>query len=106
MIRDQQDWTSMIDGFDVLEAVHAHQVVSRKLNPARAEETLTPGPEPLPTAQIHAMCNAKSETLEGRKDGKFFRRRDKWFSSVGDPMFLLGDWSSRIVRSATLGICD
>src|SRR5260370_11437150 len=80
MIRDQQDWTSMIDGFDVLEAVHAHQVVSRKLNPARAEETLTPGPEPLPTAQIHAMCNAKSETLEGRKDGKFFRRRDKWFS--------------------------
>src|SRR5882762_4607039 len=105
MIRDQQDRTIMIDGFNVLEAIHAHQVVSRKLNPTRTEETLTPGPEAFPTAQIHAVCDAEGETFEGRKDREFFGRRDKWLSYVRHPMSLLGDRSSWIVPGAKIGVC-
>jgi len=73
----------MIDGFDVLETVNAYQVVSRQLNPARAKETLTPGPEAFPPAQIHAVCNAKGETLEGRKNGEFFGCRFKGLGTTG-----------------------
>jgi hypothetical protein len=34
------------------------------MNPAGAEEALAPGPETLPAAKIHAMCEAKSEPFE------------------------------------------
>src|SRR5207249_10892591 len=67
MIRDQKNGTIVVDGFDVFEAVDAHQVVSRNVNPTRAKKALAPGPETLPAAKIHAIREAKSETLEGRK---------------------------------------
>ena len=79
MIGDQHDGSRVIDGFDMLQAVNSHQVISRDMNPARAEKTLTPGPETFPATQIHAMSNAEGEALEGREDGEFFVRRHDCF---------------------------
>src|SRR5260370_27598630 len=72
MISKQKDRTIMIDRLNIFEAIHAHQIVRRKLNPARAKCTLTPGPEAFPAALIHAMRDTKGETFERGKDGEFF----------------------------------
>ena len=64
MIRDQEQRTSVVNGVDVFEPVNAHQVVSRNMDPTRAENALAPGPEALPTAKIHSMREAKSEAFE------------------------------------------
>jgi len=55
---------SMIDGFNVFEAINAHQIVGRKMNPTRAENALTRSPETLPPCLIHAMRDAESEAFE------------------------------------------
>src|SRR5205823_9383242 len=72
MIRHQQNWPAMIDGLDIFQPIHEHQIVTGKMNPARAENTLAPGPESFPPALIHAMRDAESEALEGSKDCEFF----------------------------------
>ncbi len=69
----------MIDGLNILEAINAHQVVGRDVNPARAEHALTPRPEALPGSLVHAMRDAESEAFEGGEDGEFFGRRFKRF---------------------------
>src|SRR5687767_1486698 len=66
VIGDEQQRARVINGFNILQPVHAHQVVGRNMNPAGAKEALAPGPETLPAAEIHAMRNAKSEALKGR----------------------------------------
>ncbi len=66
----------MIDSLNILEAINAHQVVGRDVNPARAEHALTPGPETLPRPAVHAMRDAESETFEEGKDGEFLRSRN------------------------------
>ena len=65
----------MRDGLYVFKAVNAHQVVSRKLNPARADVLLTPSPEELPTPLIHPVRDAKGNALQRIEHGDFFRRR-------------------------------
>src|SRR6266403_1740880 len=71
MIRHQHDGTRMIDCLDMLETVDSYQVITRDMNPAGAEKTLTPGPETFPATKVHAMRDAKGETLEGRENGEF-----------------------------------
>jgi len=48
----------------VLETVNVHDVVSGKMYPAGAECALTPRPESLPGALVHAPDEAESETLK------------------------------------------
>src|SRR6185436_17488983 len=72
MIRYQQDRTRVIDGLDMLEPIDTHQVVCRYSNPARAKNVLAPGPETLPSSQVHPMGKAKGETFKGREDCQFF----------------------------------
>lgn len=72
----------MIDGFDVFEAVNTHQIVGRKMNPARAENALAPSPESLPLTLIHAMREVESEALEAGQGREFFGR---WFERLAGP---------------------
>ena len=65
MVRDQQYRPIVRRGLDVLETVNVHDVVSGEMNPAGAKCALTPGPESLPGALIHAPDEAESETLKG-----------------------------------------
>ena len=85
MIGYQQQGPRVIDSFNILQAVNAHQVVSRDVNPARAEETLAPGPETLPLPEIHPMSKTEREPLEGRKYRDFFRGRNQNRSNVQRP---------------------
>jgi hypothetical protein len=64
MIRYQQQRALARRSLDVLEAVNIHDVVSGKVNPAGAEGALTPCPESLPGALIHAPHETESETFE------------------------------------------
>ena len=64
MISDEQQWAIVRRGLDVLEAVDIHDVVSGKMDPAGAERALTPRPESLPGALIHAPHEAESKTFE------------------------------------------
>jgi hypothetical protein len=64
MIRDEQQRPVVRSGLDVLETVNVHDVVSGKMNPAGAKYALTPSPESLPGALIHAPDEAESKTFE------------------------------------------
>jgi hypothetical protein len=64
MICDQQQWTVVRSGLDVLETVNVHDVVSGKMDPAGAKRALTPRPESLPGALIHAPDETESESFE------------------------------------------
>ena len=52
----------------MLETVDVHDVVSGEMDPAGAEGALTPGPESLPGALIHAPHEAESETFKRCQD--------------------------------------
>src|SRR2546421_396327 len=69
MISYQHDGSRVIDGLDMLQTINSHQVIARDVNPAGAEEILTPGPETLPATQVHPMRHPKGEALEAREDG-------------------------------------
>lgn len=64
MIRNQQQRSIVRSGLNVLETVNVHNVVSGKMDPAGAQHALTPRPESLPGALIHASDEAESETFE------------------------------------------
>ena len=64
MISDEQERSFARRGFDVLEAVDVHDVVSGEMNPAGAEGALTPRPESLPGATIHAPDKMKGEPFK------------------------------------------
>ena len=64
MIRREQQGTVVRSGLDVLETVNVHDVVGGEVNPTGAERALTPRPETLPGALIHACYQAESETFE------------------------------------------
>ena len=64
MIRNEKQWSITRSGLDMLEAVNVHDVVSGKMDPAGAERALTPGPESLPGAAIHAPGEMKGEPFE------------------------------------------
>ena len=64
MIRDEQEWSISRRSLDVLEAVDVHDVVGGKMDPAGAEDSLTPRPESLPGAAIHAPDEAECESFE------------------------------------------
>jgi len=65
----------VIDSFDIFQPINADQIVSGKVNPARAKDTLAPGPEALPTTQIHPMRTAEGEAFEAGKDSEFLGSR-------------------------------
>src|ERR1043165_6985825 len=64
VIRDEQQRAFACSSFDVLEAVNVHDVVSGKMDPTGAEGALTPRPEALPGAPIHAPHETKRGTFE------------------------------------------
>ena len=64
MISDEQERSIVRGGLDVLEAVDVHDVVSGEMNPAGAKGALTPRPESLPGAAIHAPDEPECETFE------------------------------------------
>src|ERR1041385_2340560 len=64
VIRDEQQREIACSGFDVLEAVNVHDVVSGKMDPTGAEGALTPRPESLPGALIHAPYKTEGEPLK------------------------------------------
>lgn len=64
VISYQQERSIARRGLDVLEAVDIHDVVSGEMNPAGAEDALTPRPELLPCAAIHASDKAECESFE------------------------------------------
>src|SRR4030095_12751966 len=86
MVRYQDHRTFVIDRFHILQTINLHQVVSRDVNPAGAEHTLTRGPEAFPASEVHAMGDPKSETLEGGEGGEFFGSWKKSWSNVQCPM--------------------
>ena len=49
---------------EVLDAVDVHDVVGGDMNPAGAEGALTPSPESLPGAAIHAPDEPECEAFE------------------------------------------
>jgi hypothetical protein len=63
MIGDEQERARNVYGVEMFEAVNLHQVISRQMNPERADVSLTPRPETFPTSLIHLMRLKKSETL-------------------------------------------
>jgi hypothetical protein len=65
MICHQEKRTIARCGLDVFETVNVHDVVSGKMNPARAEDFLAPRPKALPAALVHARAEAKGEPFEG-----------------------------------------
>ena len=71
MIRYQQDRARVIHSFDILEAINSHQVVSRNLNPTRAEDTLTPGPKGFPATKVHLVRDPECEAFEGTQYHEF-----------------------------------
>jgi hypothetical protein len=74
----------VIDRFHILQTINLHQVVRRDVNPAGAEDTLTPRPEAFPAPEVHAMGDPKSETFEGRKRSELFSAGLKWKVSYFD----------------------
>ena len=64
MISDEQERSFVRRGLDVLEAVDVHDVVSGEMNPAGAEGALTPRPESLPAAAIHAPDEPECKAFE------------------------------------------
>ena len=64
MIGNEEQWSLARRGLDVLETVDIHDVVSGEVNPAGAKGALTPSPESLPGAAIHAPDEPECEAFE------------------------------------------
>ena len=64
MVRDEQQWSIVRGGLDVLETVDVHDVVSGEMDPTGAERALTPRPKSLPGALVHAPDEAESEAFK------------------------------------------
>ena len=64
MIRNQQEGSIVRGSLDMIKAVNVHDVVSGEMYPAGAKYALTPRPESLPGATIHAPDEAESETFK------------------------------------------
>ena len=66
MVSDEQYWSIVGGGLDMIEAIDVHDVVGGYVDPASTENTLTPGPETLPTAVVHTSRQVERELLETR----------------------------------------
>src|SRR6267142_7130948 len=69
MISYQQNRPLVRHCLDVLKAIDIHDVVRCQVNPACAENLLTPRPEAFPATLVHACDETKGEALEAREDG-------------------------------------
>ena len=64
MIGHDEDGPVSRNSRDIFQSVDLHQVVGCQMDPTRAENTLAPGPETLPTTLVHATNEAKGEPFE------------------------------------------